>query len=108
MNAGPAFAIRDGNLVTRYSVTGTDRWAAPADLGEAALWRGVRFMETASTPGSPYYLELILTADQVIVQANSKIAHGRTPYRDSPGARRRMYRSLHLHEPRTREPGPLP
>jgi len=99
-NHGPAFAVVDGDLATRYSITDTDRWAVPPGEPAEAFWRGVRFLDRASQPGSEYYLELRLDAGQVILLANSRISHGRTPYQDSPTQHRCMYRSLHLVRPR--------
>ncbi|HZM84354.1 MAG TPA: TauD/TfdA family dioxygenase [Candidatus Limnocylindrales bacterium] len=99
-NEGPAFGVVDDELATRYSITDTDRWAEPTDASPEALWRGVHYLERASEPGSEFHLQLRLDAGQVILLANSRICHGRTPYRDGPGHRRCMFRSLHRVRPR--------
>lgn len=102
MNVGPAFAVRDGQLACNYSVTATDRWNLEAGVDEADLRRGVDFLRRASEPGSPFFLKLGLGAGQAILMDNSRISHGRTPYRNSDAQRRCLYRSLHLHHPRVR------
>ena len=99
LNAGPAVTVQDGRLVCRYCVTGTDRWAVPAGVAAADLWRGVDFLREASRPGSPDFLQLRLDAGQAIVFDNTRISHGRTAYRDSGGNHRALYRSLHLAHP---------
>ncbi|MFI2710809.1 TauD/TfdA family dioxygenase [Micromonospora sp. NPDC018662] len=100
VNAGPAFTVQDGRLVNRYSVTETDSWAVPAGVDAAALERGIRFLAAASQPGSAHFVQLRLDAGEIIVFDNTRISHGRTPYRDAPDRRRCMFRSLHLRQPR--------
>ena len=100
LNAGPAFAVRDGGLVSRYSVTETDRWAVPAGVDPAVLWRGVGFLLHASLPGSRHFARLALAAGQAIVFDNTRISHGRTSYRDSPARRRCLFRGLYLRHPK--------
>jgi alpha-ketoglutarate-dependent taurine dioxygenase len=102
VNAGPAFTVREGRLVNRYSVTPTDAWGRPDGVASADLERGIRFLVAASRPGSRHFVQLRLEAGQVIVFDNTCVSHGRTPYRDSPDRRRCMFRSLHLRHPRVR------
>ncbi len=99
VNIGPAFSSEDGELVSGYSVTLTDRWRVPLDVEEADVQRGVEFLRCASRPGSRYFLQLALRARQVIVLDNTRVSHGRTPYRDSAQQQRCLYRSLHLRHP---------
>jgi alpha-ketoglutarate-dependent taurine dioxygenase len=101
-NWGPAFSVRDGHIVSRYSVTNTDSWAVPDGVHADDLYRGVAFLAAASRIGSRYHLRRRLDAGQAIVFDNTRISHGRTGYRDSPHWHRCMYRSLHLHHPRER------
>jgi len=82
-SAGPAFAVADGRLISRYSVTGTD-----------TLDRGLAFLQQAARPGSPYYTELVLTAGQGLLLANDLISHGRAAYNDDPDCPRLMLRAL--------------
>lgn len=98
-NVGPVFAVQDGALVTAYSVTETDRFVAAHGINIADLRRGVEFMHQASQPGSPYFFQLRLEAGQAILFANSKLAHGRRPYRNAGCSRRCLYRSLYLKPP---------
>lgn len=97
--AGPAFAVCDGLLVTRYSVDAPSRWEAVDGIDEQALERAVAFMEQVSKPHSAYYLEFRLDAGQGLVLANDRITHGRTAYRDGEQARRCMYRALFCERP---------
>jgi hypothetical protein len=96
--AGPAFAVHEGRLVTRYSVDETDSWALPPEPTEA-LGRGIAFLERAAEDGSEHSCEFRLGPRQILVLANSMLAHGRRPYRDSDRCRRRMLRSLHTGLP---------
>ncbi|MER8072284.1 alpha/beta hydrolase fold domain-containing protein [Streptomyces sp. NPDC094034] len=100
VNSGPAFTVQDGQLICRYCVSGTDRWAVPADVTEADLWRGVEFMRWASQPISPFFARLRLGEGQAIVFDNTRISHGRSPYSDSKTQHRCLHRSLHLTHPR--------
>jgi hypothetical protein len=102
VNRGPAFTVHDGRLMSRYSVTHTDSWAVPDHVAAEDLYRGVEFLASAGRPGNPYYLQLRLDGGQAIVFDNTRISHGRTPYRDSPYRHRCIYRSLHLRHPRVR------
>ena len=86
-------------LVCRYSVTDTDSWAVPNGVDEAGLRRGIDFLATASSQGSPYYAQLTLSAGRAIVFDNTKISHGRTQYRDLGERPRCMYRGLSLTTP---------
>ena len=91
---GPAFAIADGRVLSRYSVTGTDRYDPSAVASPAALDRALAFLAAAARPGTGYYTALTLAAGQALVLANDTISHGRTPYADSPAAPRLLYRVL--------------
>ncbi|MFD5616475.1 TauD/TfdA family dioxygenase [Kitasatospora sp. NPDC127060] len=90
---GPAFAVVDGQLLTRYSRDGNDTWT-PAPGQDAALDRALEAMDAMAQPGSPYAAELTLAAGQGLVFANSRLCHGRTVYLDDPAAPRRMLRGL--------------
>jgi len=106
VNAGPAFTLARGRLVCGYSVTETDRWAVPDGVPAADLHRGVTFLRHAAAQGSPFFIRLRLAAGQAIAFDNTRVSHGRTPYRDSPGRTRCLYRSLHLRHPRAAVPAP--
>ncbi|MFD4791583.1 TauD/TfdA family dioxygenase, partial [Streptomyces sp. NPDC058459] len=69
-------------------------------VDDAALKRGIAYLDEAARPGSPYATRLTLTDGQAIVFDNTRISHGRTPYRDSASRRRCMYRGLYLGQPR--------
>jgi hypothetical protein len=92
--AGPAFAIADGRVISRYSVTSTDTYDPAAVASAAALDRALAFLRVAARPGSGYYDEITLAAGQGLVLANDMISHGRTPYQEAPGDPRLLYRAL--------------
>lgn len=98
-NVGQAFSIADGKLICAYSVTETDKFVATADINADDLSRGVKFMHEASQPGSPYYCQVRLEKNQAIIFSNTKLSHGRMPYRNSPGTRRCLFRGLFLNYP---------
>lgn len=91
--AGPAFGVADGQLLTRYARTNTDRWQSTSG-DSTAIDRALAVLDELATPGSPYYLRLQMTAGQGLVMANSRICHGRTPYTDDPNQRRLLLRAL--------------
>ncbi|MGH3379429.1 MAG: TauD/TfdA family dioxygenase [Actinoallomurus sp.] len=90
---GPAFAVIDGQLLTRYSRDGNDTWN-PAPGQDQPMRRALVAMEAMSAPGSPYTAELTLTAGQGLIFANARICHGRTAYTDDPAQPRTMLRGL--------------
>jgi hypothetical protein len=92
--AGPAFAIADGRVISRYSITSTDAYHPGAVTDPAALGRALAFLQDAARPGSGFYTEITLTAGQGLLLANDMISHGRTPYHDDPAAPRLLYRAL--------------
>lgn len=91
---GPAFAIADGRILSRYSVTGTDRYDPAAVACPAALERALAFLRDTARPRSGYYTEFTLAAGQGLLLANDTISHGRTSYADLPDAPRLLYRAL--------------
>lgn len=93
--AGPAFALADGRLLSRYSVTATDAFHADG-VDAAALHRGRILLLHHEHPGSPYYLELTLAAGQGLLLANDRIGHGRRPFRDD-ATPRVMLRAVFTH-----------
>jgi len=99
-NVGPVFSVADGKLICAYSVTETDKFVATSDINAADLSRGVKYMRKASQPGSPYYCQVRLEANQAIIFSNAKLSHGRTPYHNSVGSRRCLYRGLFLNYPK--------
>ncbi|NJP95430.1 TauD/TfdA family dioxygenase [Nonomuraea sp. FMUSA5-5] len=94
---GPAFAVVNGTLVTRYSRDGNDLWD-PGNGQEAALGRALTTLQVLAEPDSPYALRFTLQAGQGLIMSNSRICHGRTPYRDVADRPRRMLRGLFLRD----------
>ena len=99
----PAFAVEDGKLICAYSVTETDSFEKGFGINPSDLSRGVEFMDRASQPDSPFYYAVRIEANQAIILANNKIAHGRMPYSNSPGTRRCLYRGIFLKYPQAYE-----
>ncbi len=93
-SAGPSFAVADGRLISRYSVTDTDTYDHDAVTDPAALDRALMFLHQAAQPGFPYYAELTLTAGQGLLLANDLISHGRAAYEDDPARPRLILRAL--------------
>ena len=100
INHGPTFTIENGEIFSAYSVTETDRWENVKGVNGDDLARGINFLDLLARPNSPYFFQFKLTADQLLICANAKISHGRTPYTDSPSTRRCLYRSLFLQRPK--------
>ena len=96
---GPAFAIRDGGLVSRYSVTATDSWESANGDGDT-LASACLFMRELATPSSGYFASFTLGPRQGLILANDKVSHGRTTYRDDGERVRTMFRGLFLKRPR--------
>ena len=92
--AGPAFAVADGRLISRYSVTATDRYDDTAVTDPAALYRALAFLHEAAQPGSRHLLEFTLAAGQALLLANDLISHGRAAYTNDPDRPRLMLRAL--------------
>lgn len=95
---GPAFTLRHGELLTRYSIDNTSRW----EIGFTKvkhLKRAYQYLGDLATSGSPFYIQKKLDTRQGIIMANDKISHGRTAYVDSSVNPRRMLRGLFLEYP---------
>lgn len=99
MHVGPAFARRDGECLSRYSVTSTDSWVVPNDVCPDDLRAGIDWMETASAWGSSHTVSLRLEERQGILFANDKVAHARGAYTDGPSSVRRLLRGLYRTRP---------
>lgn len=97
--AGPAFDVIDGRLLSRYSVTATDRFDPDAVDDPHALARAVAFFDAAAAPGSPYRHEIRLQAGQGLLLANDRLSHGRAAYHDDPTTPRVMLRALFTRRP---------
>ncbi|MES2998987.1 MAG: TauD/TfdA family dioxygenase [Pseudomonadota bacterium] len=100
INRGPTFTIKNGEIFSAYSVTETDRWENVKGVNRDDLARGINFLDLLARPNSPYFYQFKLTTNQLLILANTKIAHGRIPYTDSPRDRRCLYRSLFLKQPK--------
>lgn len=93
---GPVYAYRDGELVTRYSVTDRDRWH---DDEVARLADARNALAGLAKSDTPYFHHITLAAGQGIILANDKVSHGRTGFSNSPHQTRRMLRVLFSRKP---------
>jgi alpha-ketoglutarate-dependent taurine dioxygenase len=93
---GPVFAHRDGEVVTRYSVTDRDRWNVDevAHLAEAK-----NALAGLAKSNTPYLHEITLRSGEGIILANDRVSHGRTGFTNSPPQTRRMLRVLFSRKP---------
>lgn len=93
---GPVFAYRDGELVTRYSVTARDRW----NVEEVArLADAKNALADLAKMNTPYLHQITLRSGQGIIIANDRVSHGRTGFSNSPPQTRRMLRVLFTRQP---------
>jgi hypothetical protein len=94
--SGPVFGVRNGEVLSRYSVTPRDKWATEEVefLAEAR-----RALEAHAAEGSPYCAQIRLEAGQGIILANDRVSHGRTAFEDSAAGSRRMLRALFAGRP---------
>lgn len=93
---GPAFTIRGGELLSRYSITSTDSWTIETEDQRTLIDEACRFMDELARPGTGFWLQFQLNSRQGLIMANDKVAHGRRAYRDAPHSIRKMFRGLYL------------
>ncbi|TWF73793.1 TauD/TfdA family dioxygenase [Kitasatospora viridis] len=95
---GPAFSVDEtGNLITRYTDNETCTWNPDAGP-PGTLARALAFLR-AACDDPRYRLALRLAPGQALVFRNDRLAHGRQPYEDRPGARRHLVRALFANAP---------
>jgi hypothetical protein len=102
-SCGPVLARLSDRWVSRFSVTPRDDWAFDQvpSLSEARA-----ALEALAEPGSPFVTRLKLRPGQCLVMANDRVAHGRAPFQDGRGLRRKLIRALYESAPRTRPSSP--
>lgn len=93
---GPVYAYRDGEVVTRYSVTDRDRWNDDEVAGLADARNALAGLAQWETP---YFHHITLGRGQGIILANDKVSHGRTGFSNSTHQTRRMLRVLFSRKP---------
>lgn len=93
---GSVFTVAGGEVMTRYSTTPRDRWEVGRVPG---LEPARRAMESLAEPAAGFYSCFRLAAGEGVILANDKVAHGRTGFADTPGARREMRRVLFSRRP---------
>jgi alpha-ketoglutarate-dependent taurine dioxygenase len=93
---GPVFSYRNGELVTRYSVTDRDRW----NIYEVEhLAEAKNEMARLVQLHTVYFHQISLGVGQGIILANDRVAHGRTGFSNSSYQTRRMLRVLFACKP---------
>lgn len=93
---GAVFAYRDGELMTRYSVTDRDHWNDDEVTGLADAKNALAGLAGWNTP---YFHQITLRRGQGIILANDKVSHGRTGFSNSPHQARHMLRVLFSRKP---------
>lgn len=95
----PAFRILpDGEIISRFTVDTSAQWAEGFER-VPYLREAYGFMVALMFRGSGFSTIIKLHANQGILFANDKIAHGRTAFVDSEETPRKMVRGLYLNRP---------
>lgn len=103
INSGPAFQIQNGEIIAAYSISQTDSFVTVKGVNEADLQRGINLMKNLSAPNGKYFTKVRLLKGHVLIIANTKVCHGRTPYYDNDKYHRCLFRGLYLRYPRVIE-----
>ncbi len=91
----PPFAIKESELLSRFSIDNTSCWAKEPSQAVAAF----KYLKQMARAGSPFFHSFKLQAREGVIIANDKISHGRRKYYErSPGARC-MLRALFTGRP---------
>lgn len=90
---GPAIAIHDDGLVSRFSVDYTSDWSEGFTT-VPGLKRSFNAMMELLQESSPFESRFGLEAGQIIIMANSRISHGRSDFVNSPTQSRKLLRVL--------------
>ncbi len=96
--SGPVFALREGELSSRFSLDNTCDWSAGL-ASVVHLSKGFTELCRMAAIDSPFYIELKLSPGQGIIFANDRVSHGRTVYTDTPGRPRELLRALFRGRP---------
>ncbi|MFC2948131.1 TauD/TfdA family dioxygenase [Virgibacillus sediminis] len=92
MNIGPAFSIKEGEILSRFSLDNTCYWEY--GFKEVQFLREAYYLMVEMVKNSsPYYIEFKLKGNQGVLMANHKISHGRREYTDG-NKKRTMIRGL--------------
>lgn len=94
----PAFAIRDGQILTRFTLDHSADWSVGANHDRRIL-SAVQRLNGLAAPGGGYSTEVLLHPGQVMLIANSRVCHGRTAYLDSDSCQRRFVHALFQKSP---------
>lgn len=91
----PAFAIEGKELLSRFSIDNTSRWAKEPPQALVAF----KYLKEMAKAGSPFYHSFKLRAHEGIIIANDKISHGRRKYYERLVGTRCMVRALFIDRP---------
>ncbi|MFF2288814.1 TauD/TfdA family dioxygenase [Peribacillus butanolivorans] len=89
---GPAFAIKNGEIISRFSLDNTCDWDYSFE-NVKLLKEAYALLVDTIVPNSPFYIETKLKCSQGIIMANDKISHGRKGFIDKH-FKREMIRGL--------------
>ncbi|OUA56154.1 TauD/TfdA family dioxygenase [Bacillus thuringiensis] len=95
---GPAFAIEDEEIITRFTLDHTALWEHGFER-VPHLHQGYMFLKEKAEPQSEYFRKFTLGGSQGIIMANDKIAHGRLAFKDSEQLKRKMLRGVFRTRP---------
>ena len=93
---GPAFTIRSGEIISRFSLDNTCDWSYGFEKVKF-LREAYSLLTEMITLKSPFYIETRLKENQGIIIANDKISHGRKGFIDNDPTRE-MIRGLFINK----------
>lgn len=95
---GPAFAIQENKLISRFSLDNTCDWNHGFEK-LPGLEKAFTLLTEQVNDQSPYFITCKLKPGQGMLIANNKISHGRKSFKDSKECRREMIRGLFTKAP---------
>ena len=95
---GPAFAIQNNKIHSRFSLDNTCDWKY-GFTKLPKLEKAYSLLKEQVNDESPYFITCKLKPGQGILMANDKISHGRKSFIDSKECKREMIRGLFIKKP---------
>lgn len=96
---GHAFAVVDGELISRASFSSTDTWSLSGDETGRDRARGISRLLGHVDDADSLFVRIRAERNQLILFANDKLAHGRDDYVNTPEQVRDMSRALFTRRP---------
>ncbi|MGF6952444.1 hypothetical protein QF028_004949 [Neobacillus sp. B4I6] len=95
---GPAFAIQENKIISRFSLDNTCDWRYGFNI-LPGLEEAYLSLTDLVYDGSPYYITFKLKPGQGLIMANDKISHGRKEFLNTKEFKREMIRGLFIKNP---------